>query len=90
VDKTRAVPGFRRGLRARCLEEAVGRLTSIATRAAETLAQLLDSESETIKLRAAVSLLEQLIRVREHSEIAARLAALERRVKDEPRPRLAN
>jgi hypothetical protein len=87
-------PGFRAavsGLRDRLLAETVGRLTQAATRAATALEGLLDSESESIRLRAATAILDGMIRSREHGELADRVAELEQRLAesegDQERPR---
>jgi hypothetical protein len=58
--------------------EAVGRLASLAGRAADTLGDLLASASDMVKLHAAKSVLELGPKLREAGEIAERLDALER------------
>jgi hypothetical protein len=59
---------------------ATARLSSAAGRAADTLVGLLDSTDEPVKLRAATSLLDMMMKTREHSELAGRLAAMEARL----------
>lgn len=59
------------------LGEATGRLAAIATRAVETLDGLMGSESEVVKLRAAVGALKLLFQAREHGELAERMAEME-------------
>ena len=58
--------------------EAVGRLASVAGKAADALGDLLASESDMVKLHAAKSVLELGPKLREAGEIAERLDALER------------
>jgi hypothetical protein len=75
-------PAFRAfvsALRDRLLNETIGRLTLAASRAASVLETLLDSEQDQIRLRAASSILDAMIRVREHGELANRVAELESR-----------
>jgi len=64
---------------------AVSVLAGTATEAAETLKRLLGSKSEKIQLQAARLALELGASLRDHAEIAARLAAIEQR--DEERER---
>ncbi len=66
--------------RDRILDATVGRLTNSATRAVMVLESLLGSENESVRLRAATSILDAMIRTREHGEITARVAELEQRV----------
>ena len=66
--------------RDRILDATVGRLTDSATRAVAVLESLLGSENESVRLRAATSILDALIKTREHGEIASRVAELEQRV----------
>lgn len=63
--------------RATMLSNAVARLTASATSAAVTLHNLLTADSETVQLGAARSILELGSRLRESTELAARIAALE-------------
>ncbi|HEY7063604.1 MAG TPA: hypothetical protein VII06_19145 [Chloroflexota bacterium] len=59
------------------LAQAVGVLADQSTAAARTLAGLLDSPSETIRLRAAVALLACTVKGDESSDVAERIAWLE-------------
>lgn len=59
------------------LETAVSRLTASATAAATTLYQLLAADSDAIRLSAARAILELSVRLREATELEARIAALE-------------
>jgi hypothetical protein len=77
--------GFVHGMRARLLDEAVGRLAGAANVAVGTLVDLLGNESPTVRLRAATGVLDALLRVREHVELSDRVARLER-VADGSRP----
>jgi hypothetical protein len=67
-------------LRDAAVGRAVALLGAAATKAATTLIRLLDSADEPVKLRAATSLLDMMIKTREHSELAGRLAAMEARL----------
>ncbi len=69
--------------RARLIDECLGKLSDFATKAATALAELLKSDVESIRLRAAIGVLEQVIRIRETVTMEARLAELERMVKGE-------
>lgn len=78
--------------RAEILARAVAKLTVSSTSAADTLHQLLRSESDFARLAAARSILELGSKLREHEDLAARVAALEERLtKGEPawKPRTA-
>jgi hypothetical protein len=71
---------FRRQLsiaRTRLLSEAVGRLSAVATRAVDTLENLLDSPTETVRLGAARAILDRVVSLRENLELADRLERLE-------------
>jgi hypothetical protein len=68
------VAGFRRAM----VDGAIGKLASIADKAADVLGKLLDETAPSIRLRAASSVLEQLTRMREHVELSERLDELER------------
>ena len=63
--------------RAELLERAVGQLVATASCAAATLRQLLAAPADSIKLGAARSILEFGPKLRESTELEARLAALE-------------
>ena len=80
-------PDFRRRVdeaRAAMLACAVGRLAEAATAAALTLRSLLAKETPpAVRLGSARSILELAVRLREHDELAARVAALEARVAPE-------
>jgi transposase len=75
-------PEFRHQIEATRREmvgRAVGTLADAASVAATTLRSLAESaESETVKLSAARSILELVVKLREHDELAERVAALER------------
>jgi hypothetical protein len=76
-------PAYRRlvaGFRDQLLNETIGRLSQAATRAALVLEALLDSETEAVRLRAALGVIDTLIRTREHGELATRVSELESRV----------
>lgn len=76
------VPAFSRRvqeLRAEMTSTALGRLTEAMTQAADALKALLTAEAEGIRLAAARSVLELGIKLRELTEIEARIAALEGR-----------
>lgn len=66
--------------RDRMLSEALGRLSEGASEAADTLRALLSDSASNVRLRAAVALLDSLLKVREYGDMAERLAELERRV----------
>ena len=83
-------PGYRAfvaGLRDQLLNATIGRLTQTATRAVAVLDGLLDAESESVRLRAALGVIDAMIRTREHGELAARVAELESRVVETHRAR---
>jgi hypothetical protein len=63
--------------RAALLAQAVGVLADQSTAAARTLADLLSSPNETIRLRAAVALLACAVKGVESSDVAERIAWLE-------------
>jgi hypothetical protein len=76
-----ADPAFRQRLaeaQAQLVAQALGKVTASATAAATTLEQLLTAESETVRLGAARTILELGTKVRENSDLAARMQALER------------
>jgi hypothetical protein len=64
-------------LRGRLLDEAVGRLADAAGKAVATLCDLLDDRSSNVRVRAALGVLDTLLKVREHVEFEGRLARLE-------------
>jgi len=65
--------------RAAFITDATARLSAAATKAVTTLYQLLDAESDSVKLSAARSVLELGLKLRESEEFAARLDAIEAR-----------
>lgn len=65
-------------LRGRLLDEAVGRLAGCASEAVATLAELLGEDQPAVRLRAALGILDQLIRVRQHAELDERITNLEK------------
>jgi hypothetical protein len=68
---------FVAALRGRLLEEAVGRLADAAGKAVQTLCDLLDDPKSHVRLRAALGVLDTLLKVREHVEFEGRIARLE-------------
>lgn len=73
-------PAFRKQVddaRAEILGRAVARLTSASVRAVETLEALLGSEMDFARLSAARAILELGVKLREQTELAARIDALE-------------
>ncbi len=64
-------------LRGEILSRTVGVMVMATTKAAVKLAMLLDDPSPVIQLRAATAILDGTIRLRDHTEIDARLLALE-------------
>lgn len=68
--------------RSAILGRTIGRMTSLSIEAAETLRRLLNAESEAVCLGAARSVLELGVRLREATELAERLAEIERRVRE--------
>ena len=73
-------PAFRQevtNVRTMMISQAVGLLADAATDAVWTLRELLNSESDTVRLGAARAILEAGPRLRESDELASRIAALE-------------
>jgi hypothetical protein len=66
-------------LRDEVLARTIGLLCRGSTKAARALLALVRSQDETVRLRAALGVLDKLIGIREHGELASRLAELERR-----------
>jgi AcrR family transcriptional regulator len=64
-------------VRAELLEQAIGRLVDATTEAADTLRSLLTAESDSVRLAAARTLLEQAARGVELVDLAARIEQLE-------------
>jgi hypothetical protein len=76
-----ADPGFARRLaqtRDELISNALGELVDCASEAVATLRSLLSASDERVRLGAAKSTLEQLLRLRETLTLSQRLAALER------------
>jgi hypothetical protein len=65
------------------LAETIGRLVCSATKAAAALDELLLSQTEMVRLRAALGIIDVMIRSREHGTLAARVAELEKRISHE-------
>lgn len=63
--------------RSEMIGRAVARLADASTAAADRLRELLMAESESVQLGAARSILDLGLKLREHEELAARVAALE-------------
>src|SRR5262249_43615428 len=70
------VAEFRRAM----IDGAIGKLATLADKAADVLGQLLAEGIPLTRLRAATSVLEQLTRIREHVELSERIEELEQRV----------
>jgi hypothetical protein len=69
--------------RSTMVDRALGRLAGIAYRAVRTLAVCLESkDGDNVRVRAATAILDQLIRIRDVTELEARLTALEQRLGD--------
>jgi hypothetical protein len=64
-------------LRHRMLDEAVGSLAEATNHAASTLRDLLDDENRNVRLRAALGILDAVVRLRDHVELERRIATLE-------------
>jgi hypothetical protein len=64
-------------MQAQFLSEAVGRLSNATTEAAKTLRNLLDSQSDSVRLSAARAILEFATKLRESVELERRMAVLE-------------
>jgi hypothetical protein len=76
------LPGFKervQEIRGELFALAVGKLSALAGHAAATLGELLDADIDGVRLQAARSVLEHGVKIREATDIEARLAALERR-----------
>jgi predicted ArsR family transcriptional regulator len=80
VERHLARPEFRRRvtqLRAELIASALGRMADNMTRAADTIAALLDSDEQHIRLRAGRAMLSLGLRLRDSVEIADRIQHLE-------------
>jgi hypothetical protein len=65
----------------RLVDEALGKLADAATRAVATLVECLGShESDSVRCRAALGILDQVIRIREATDVERRLTELESRL----------
>jgi hypothetical protein len=79
-------------LRHRMLDEAVGSLAEATNQAVGTLRDLLTDANTTVRLRAPLGIIDAAVRMRDHIELAARMARLERdnaRGGEGGRPRIA-
>jgi hypothetical protein len=72
-------------LRSEVVDRTVGRLAARGAAAVAALGKLLKDGNATVRLRAATSILESLVRLREHSEVVARLEALEETAREHQR-----
>jgi hypothetical protein len=78
-------PDFRREFdeaRSSVVTRATSKLTTASTEAVDTLRGLLSSDHDFAKLAAARAILELGIKLREHEDLAVRIAALERAAQD--------
>src|SRR6184192_3758996 len=85
-----ADPGFARRLaqaRDELISSALGELVECASEAVATLRALLSATDERVRLGAAKSTLDQLLRLRETLMLSQRLAALERALQAQTRRR---
>jgi hypothetical protein len=73
---------FVASLRGRLLDEALGKLSGTAGAAVDVLRGLLDHPNGHVRLRAALGILDALVKYRDHVELDQRLLDLERRVGD--------
>jgi hypothetical protein len=81
VRRRLANPAFRRlvaRLRGQMLDAALGRMADNMTRAADKVANLIDSDDEALGLRAARTLMSLGLRLRDSVELADRVQELER------------
>jgi hypothetical protein len=71
--------------RARLIERTLGKLSAVAARAVRTLSDCLkEPTADPVRVRAAAVILERLVAIREHQDLAERLAELEAKVGDRP------
>jgi hypothetical protein len=69
-------------LRERMVNDALGKITALATRAVETLEKLMaDEQPPRVRLGAAKTILGGLIELQNHAELTARVIELERKAK---------
>jgi hypothetical protein len=67
--------------RSKLISETLGKLSNAGVKAVETLIEALESqESDGIRVRAALGILDQLVRIRETTELEQRLVEVEGRV----------
>jgi hypothetical protein len=82
-------PAFRQSVanaRTELIARAVGSLAESASEAASTLRALLGAETPpAVRLGAARSVLDLVVKLREHDELAERIAALEGRLAEAPK-----
>ena len=79
-------PGYRSrvaALRGRLLDEAVGKLADSAGAAVDVLRGLLDDPSGNVRLRAALGILDTLVKCREHVELDERIMKLEQQLNND-------
>ncbi len=77
----RAVEAWRR----RCLNRAIGRMASLATKAAEGIARLgQDAQSESVQLRAWRAILADQMAVSKFSDLEQRMVEIEEQLRDQP------
>jgi hypothetical protein len=67
-------------LRGEMFARAVGRLADLQVKAVEALASLLDSPAPLVKLQAAKAIINDGVKLREHLDLAERLAVIEERL----------
>jgi hypothetical protein len=82
-------PAFRRRVsetRGRMLAQAVGLLADASSRAVTTLTNLLEGESESVRLSAAKSIIELGCKLRESTELEERINQLEARAAEAATP----
>ena len=80
-------PAFKqqvREARAATVEQASARLTAASLTAIQTLLQLLDAESESVRLGSARVILELGVKFREAQELEARISQLEQQLANQP------
>ncbi len=85
-----ADPAFKQRVteaRADMVERTMAALTASSVAATQTLHQLLDAESENVRLGAARSLIELAAKLRESYDLEARIAALEAQAQTAQPPR---
>jgi hypothetical protein len=64
-------------VRGEILARTVGSLAGATTRAVDTLCALLDAEAEPVRLGAARAILSEVVRLREHVDLAEQMRRLE-------------